>query len=190
MLHGVGSALADLHAHLLLPGTQLQCAGLEDTQGIDARTRAHISRAFDSAEVRCFHGDFGTGNVLVGDEQGVPIIIDPVPSRFCPDRRASRASIYYDLGHMTSTLYGVYPLWTYPLLDSVRLEPAVEAFLTGYESTSSLSIDRTVVYGVALWLYDAYVVGIHATDGIRWKAVRRRFHKSRRAALLREVIER
>lgn len=137
------------------------------------------------------HGDFGATNVWITDDERI-YFIDPIPSRFCPDRTATRASFLYDLGHMVSYLWMVYPPQKHVRAIWSRADRWVSSFLSGFAEARGGEVPEADVLGVAHAIGGAYSE-FHldhqaASRGIpRWVWVMylRRYYRWRQSALLR-----
>jgi len=194
LLGRVGAALAALHRHLEPVAQREAVLDPGPVPDLPADRKREAEAAFAAAPVRALHGDFGTSNVWIATDSEEIVLLDPVPSRFCPDRAAGRASAYHDVGHMASTLWGVHPVRAHLGADWSRAASWIEAFLEGYERTSGVALDRRAVDVAALCLLDAYLasLGTPGSDGRRGggaatRVVRRLAIGRRRRLLLRRA---
>ncbi|MBL4852015.1 MAG: hypothetical protein JKY90_07020 [Gammaproteobacteria bacterium] len=185
VFYKIGCSLAQFHRYYESPYSKTVRLDFSAIDGLSGSIINQIEKVLDNAPIVGFHGDFGTGNVWLRGSDCMPIILDPIPSLFCPDSHGGKSSIYYDVGHMVSVLSCVYPLWVVPFIKWNRINLAISMFIHGYEEESKLVLDRSALYGVALWLTDAYLKSMR--QSIR-NNIRSRFIVSRRGYLIEEIL--
>jgi hypothetical protein len=156
LLESTGKALAGFHGTDSLPLTpvlelKLGPAPLKAASGLE-----QVKRTLAASAHRPFHGDFGISNVRFFPDSTRPIFLDPIPSRFCPEPEAMRASIYYDIAQMVFTLWSVLPFRVYAFLDAGCQREWTDSFLRGYEQAGGVSLCRKTVWYVAWDLMKRY----------------------------------
>lgn len=107
-------------------------SGNSDIAGSNSGQAAYSSW-LTAAPCCFFHGDFGIANVHIDWRSGRPIVLDPVPAQFCPTPSAMRASVYYDVAQMVSTLWSVFPYLLYAGGQAAIPRAWSEIFLHHYE---------------------------------------------------------
>lgn len=183
----VGRALAQLHRYMRLADSTTMTLDFSHTAGLSNEAVCKITQTLDKSPSLAFHGDFGTGNIWIRKCDDKPYIFDAIPSRFCPDSTVSAASIYYDIGHMVSTLWCVYPLWIYPFIDDRPIVECINAFVTGYRDEAECDLDRSMIFATAVFVSDAYAGQMSKDVNSIRRIMRREFLRRRRKALLNEV---
>lgn len=183
----IGQALAQFHQNFKLSDNDSFEIKLPKEIYFDECKLNYIKTKLNNSKFAHCHGDFGTGNIWIPDCGKFSFLFDPIPSTFFPDQTANKTSIYYDIGHMISTLWFVYPLWIYPLIDWKIPKILISSFLHGYEKESNQPLDKVVVFYMAIWMIDAYIRKNKKTfTGVRG-SMRNYLYLKRRASLV-EII--
>jgi hypothetical protein len=138
--YGIGSGLANLHARMR-PTNELVLPKLDVAElGISLECKARFDLVDIPANIAALHGDFGHTNVWIGNNDEI-WFLDPLPQTFSANMQASKANVYYDIGHMVSTLWALYPLRLYPYIGRFPRMLWIDAFLEGYSAGSGKKID-------------------------------------------------
>jgi hypothetical protein len=104
------------------------------------------------------HGDFGLGNLFVGDEPGEGVwVIDPEPAPFLGMPIFALASPYFDVAHFASCLEGIFPVRHFGRYDWRRVRARRRIFIDAYGAASGVVLDPVQVELLASCLLRAYV---------------------------------
>jgi hypothetical protein len=183
----VGRILAEFHSKSTAGGATMFATSIPGVRGVTPEVTDLVYDEIRRMPVRGFHGDFAPENLWL-TEKGEYYLIDPVVSRFCPEPNADASTIYYDIGHMASSIMGVYPVVSFLGADWSFAPRCVEHFVGGYEEASGLSIDKCAVFYLGLLLYDAFWSRkLSAGRFSMTIAAARLLVRSRRKALLEKV---
>ena len=188
IMESVGRALAQLHRYYKLSRSSEMKFNINNVSWLSEKRLADISNIVARSAHAYFHGDFGTGNIWISKQSSTLVIIDPIPSMYFPDKSAYRASIYYDIGHMVSTLWCIYPLWLYPFINWKVPKLLISSFLRGYDLESQQQpLHRPAVIFFAVWILDAYMKKKKAQFTGPSGCLRKQLYLWRRESLIEEI---
>jgi hypothetical protein len=117
------------------------------------------------------HGDFGLGNLFIGDDNAGGIwVIDPEPAPFLRMPIFSLASPYLDVAHFVSCLEGIFPVRHFGRYDWRRVRERRRIFAAAYTGVCGITLDLAQVEMLAGCLLRAYVSwrGTRASLPYRW----------------------
>lgn len=190
LMYSVGQALASVHKYLQPLSTETIRIDLPQITALPDWDYQCIEKELSKAPLAAFHGDFSLSNIWLCKSDHQLVIIDPIPSRFCPNRNAGKTSIYYDIAHMLNHLWFVYPLWLLPFFNWDRPHSWVEAFLKGYEAKYEIKLHRYTVFSVTLWIFDLYFKYWKTENKLfLQRVVRNYFTKRRRIKFIQQCFE-
>ena len=146
-----GETLAVIHAGLRLRS----CRPWRPSRGFESAARAACgdgyARLSDLDQEVVLHGDYGFSNIgYVESSPGfTPVVTDASANNFTTFHSNERGSPYLDLAHFVSCLDGLVPLAHYPYCHWGRLAEVRETFLSAYERTRGVVLDKHLVSALA-----------------------------------------
>lgn len=167
LFHKIGLALAEIHKFMNPATPEIIdmndiLFGIKGLSDLDPIQRETIENNLANAPIVAFHADFGLCNVWLGENDQLTVF-DPVPSLFCPNPSAGRASIYYDLGHLISSIWIYYPINFKKIWDLnnpqylQKMDSLIQSFQKGYEEGWGNKLHRDTLLATAFCLLNAYL---------------------------------
>lgn len=169
LFHKIGLALAEIHK--FMPPATPEILNINDilfgSKGLTGPNHIQkemIKNNLASAPLAAIHGDFGLGNIWLG-ENGQLTIFDPVPSDWIFNPSAGKASIYYDLGHLIMSIWILYPIsfikiWDLKNANYLKItDSLIRTFQKGYEEQSGIKLNRETLFATAFCLLNSCLTG-------------------------------